>query len=109
MAGSIIRDKIIFDTHDRILRQKFFEADNLNLPKLIAIYNDYNIDTKKIKFTKCCWKCGTKHPLKQCPAKESKCRNCGNLHHFTGRCKDLKFKVNDDKVIHLFINYFNIN
>lgn len=49
MTDSIIRDKIILDTHDKILRKKLFDADNLDLSKLIAIYNDFNINTEKME------------------------------------------------------------
>jgi len=49
MTDSIIRDRIILITQDKILRKKFFEANNLNLQKLVAIYNDYNINIEKMK------------------------------------------------------------
>jgi hypothetical protein len=49
MTESIIRDKIILDIHDDILRKKFFETENLDLQKIIAIYNDYNINIEKMK------------------------------------------------------------
>lgn len=49
MTDSMIRDKIILDTHDKILRKKFFEVDDLDLQKLVTIYNDYNINTEKMK------------------------------------------------------------
>ncbi|XP_070521263.1 uncharacterized protein [Cardiocondyla obscurior] len=119
MTNSLIVTKIVCDTSDKILRKKFFEADNLNLTKLIAIYNDYNINTEKMKqitennekkqqpanfsqmaprpqyIQKPCWRCDKKHPLRQCPAWGSKCTKCNNLHHFTHCCKD--FLVNDNK------------
>lgn len=49
MADSIIRDKVILDTHDKVLRNLFFEADNLNLQKLITIYNNYQVNTENMK------------------------------------------------------------
>ncbi|XP_050449417.1 uncharacterized protein LOC126850444 isoform X2 [Cataglyphis hispanica] len=49
MTDSIIRDKIILGTQDKILRKKFFETQNLDLQKLVAIYNDYNINMEKMK------------------------------------------------------------
>ncbi|XP_036140436.1 GATA zinc finger domain-containing protein 14 isoform X2 [Monomorium pharaonis] len=99
LTDSIIRDKIILDTHDKILRQKFLEADDLNLPKLIAIYNDYTNTEKRKQFTQLsCSKCGTKHPINQCPAQGSKCKDCNELHRSTGRCPDLKKnKKSNDK------------
>ncbi|XP_036140440.1 uncharacterized protein LOC105828516 isoform X2 [Monomorium pharaonis] len=99
LTDSIIRDKIIFDTYDKILRQKFLEADDLNLPKLIAIYNDYTNTERRKQFTQfSCWRCGTKHPQNQCPAWGLKCKDCNELHHYTGRCPDPKRnKKNNDK------------
>lgn len=117
MTDSLIRDKVILETHDTILRKKFLEAENLNLPKLIAIYNDYNINIEKMKqvtqenktestsfkqkptdnATKygggggggggCCWRCGHQHPPKKCPAWGSKCTRCGDINHFTQCCR----------------------
>ncbi|GAB1860131.1 Retrotransposon gag domain-containing protein [Camponotus japonicus] len=53
LTDSIIRDKIILITQDKILRKQFFETKNLDLQKLVVIYNDYNINMEKMKqFTK---------------------------------------------------------
>ncbi|GAB1860130.1 Retrotransposon gag domain-containing protein [Camponotus japonicus] len=49
LTDSIIRDKIILITQDKILRKKFFETKNLDLQKLVAIYNDYSINIEKMK------------------------------------------------------------
>lgn len=113
MTDSLIRDKIILDTHDKILRKKLFEAVDLDLKKLVAIYNDYNINIEKMKqvsqeskteFTTvspkpidgatkgCCWKCGFQHPLGKCPAVGSKCTKCGIVNHFTQCCRGLGAK-----------------
>ncbi|XP_018049915.1 PREDICTED: uncharacterized protein LOC108688250 isoform X1 [Atta colombica] len=114
MLDSMIRDKIILETHDKILRKKFFEADNLDLPKLVAIYHDYNINTEKMKqvtketrvdssvtskssdniVKRVCWRCDEQHPLGKCPAWGSKCTKCGDTNHFTQCCKNFKFKMN---------------
>lgn len=126
MTDSIIRDKIILITQDKILRKKFFEVNNLNLQKLIAIYNDYNINTEKMKqVTKetaestssvqkqqpinynnnakkkvGCWRCNTQHPQGKCPAWGSKCTKCNDVNHFTQCCQGAaKFKSKpNDKV-----------
>lgn len=121
MIDSLVRDKIILDTHDKILRKKFFEADNLDLQKLVAIYNDYHINAEKMKqITKenktesenltppkqvsnsakkgGCWRCGTTHPQGKCPAWGSKCTKCNDTNHFTHCCARPKFKTDDDKV-----------
>jgi len=120
MIDSIIRDKIILDTHDKILRKKFFEADNLDLSKLVAIYNDYNINTEKMKqvtkenraepipkpsdsnVKKGCWRCGHQHPQGKCFAWGSKCTKCGDINHFTHCCKGFRFKMNDNKVMNYY-------
>ncbi|KYN00225.1 hypothetical protein ALC62_09020 [Cyphomyrmex costatus] len=113
MLDSIIRDKIILETYDKILRKKFFEADNLDLPKLVAIYHDYNINTEKMKqvtketrdftnFTpkpsdnivRKCWRCNQQHPRGKCPAWGSKCTKCGDINHFSHCCKGYNFKMN---------------
>lgn len=116
MTDSIIRDKIVLDTHDKILRKKFFEADNLDLLKLVAIYNDYNINTEKMKqiteenkaestsfpqklpdnnLKRCCWRCGRQHPQGKCPAWGSKCTKCNDVNHFTHCCKGPNFRMNN--------------
>ncbi|XP_018339994.1 PREDICTED: uncharacterized protein LOC108747176 isoform X1 [Trachymyrmex septentrionalis] len=114
MLDSMIRDKIILETHDKILRKKFFEADNLDLSKLVAIYHDYNINTEKMKqvtketradssviskpsdniVKRVCWRCDEQHPHGKCPAWGSKCTKCGDINHFTQCCKGFKFKMN---------------
>lgn len=120
MTDSIIRDKIILDTQDKVLRKKLLEADNLNLQKVIKIYNDHKNNTEKMRrFTKenktgsgnsatgnvkkgGCWKCGRPHPQGKCPAWKSKCTKCGDINHFTHCCKGPKLntKTNDNKVIY---------
>ncbi|XP_011864888.1 PREDICTED: uncharacterized protein LOC105560394 isoform X2 [Vollenhovia emeryi] len=118
MADSIVRDKVVLDTHDKILRTKLFEADNLDLPKLVKIYNDYNINAEKMKqvtekckakptgvlqkpldnnVKRCCWRCHEQHPQGKCPAWGSKCGRCGDVNHFTHCCKDPKFKMDHHK------------
>ncbi|XP_036140429.1 uncharacterized protein LOC105835272 isoform X2 [Monomorium pharaonis] len=100
LTDSIIRDKIILDTQDKILRQKFLEADDLNLSKLIAIYNDYTNTERRKQFTQfSCWRCGTQHPIRQCPAWGTKCKDCNIYNHYTGRCPDpKKYIKSTDKV-----------
>ena len=40
-----------------------------------------------IKFNRCsCWRCGTRHQPKSCPAWNSRCNSCNELHHLTKRC-----------------------
>ncbi|KMQ85995.1 hypothetical protein RF55_15170 [Lasius niger] len=130
MTDSIIRDKIILITQDKILRKKFFEANNLNLQKLVAIYNDYNINTEKMKQVtketteskestkestsfiqklpnntnnkRKCWRCNLQHPQGKCPAWGSKCTKCNDVNHFTHCCQGKpKPKPNDNKVNNL--------
>lgn len=118
MTDSLVRDKIVLDTHDKILRKKLFEAENLDLQKLVAIYNDYNINTEKMKqvteenraeptqkpdnVKRVCWRCRTSHPIGKCPAWGSKCTKCGDVNHFTQFCKGPNFKVYDNKVMNCY-------
>ncbi|XP_070154475.1 uncharacterized protein [Polyergus mexicanus] len=114
ITDSIIRDKIILGTQDKILRKKFLETKNLDLPKLVAIYNDHNINMEKMKevtkestesvssiqkppnndIKKKCWRCNCQHPQGKCPAWGSKCTKCGDVNHFTQCCKGPNFKPN---------------
>lgn len=92
----------------------------MDLQKLVAIYNDYNINTEKMKQVtkenraevtsvtqkppdnntkKGCWRCGRQHPQGKCFAWGSKCTKCGDVNHFTQCCKGPKFKINDNKVM----------
>lgn len=120
MTDSIIRDKIISITQDKILRKKFFETKNLDLEKLAVIYNDYNMNIVKMKqltkeniekkvtkestesasstpkpllndIKRKCWRCNCQHPQGKCPAWGSKCTKCGDMNHFTQCCKGPKF------------------
>ncbi|XP_032672304.1 uncharacterized protein LOC116844617 isoform X2 [Odontomachus brunneus] len=119
MTDSLIRDRIILDTNDKILRKKYFEASNLDLQKLVAIYNDYHTNIEKMKLVSqenqaestssikskpidhvvkgCCWRCGLYHPQKKCPAWGSKCTKCGDVNHFTQCCRGLKPNPNNSK------------
>lgn len=49
MTESLILDKVILDIPDKILRKKLFEVDDLDLQKLVAIYNDYSTNIEKMK------------------------------------------------------------
>ncbi|XP_014485093.1 PREDICTED: uncharacterized protein LOC106749787 [Dinoponera quadriceps] len=122
MTESFIRDKVILDTHDKILRKKLFEVDDLDLQKIVAIYKDYNINIEKMKQVTqekntaptvakqtlttvrtvkgVCWRCGCSHPLGKCPAWGSKCTKCGDVNHFTQCCKGIKLPkiLNNPKV-----------
>lgn len=90
ITDSIIRDKIVLDTNDKILRKKFFEVDNLDLPKLVAIYNDYNINTEKMKqITKANTQNTTTKKIKQITE-----RNKGESAKFTQKLPDNNEKKN---------------
>ncbi|XP_029667190.1 uncharacterized protein LOC115237934 isoform X1 [Formica exsecta] len=127
ITDSIIRDKIILGTPDKILRKKYLETKNLDLQKLVAIYNDYNINTEKMKEVtkestesissvqkppnndtkRKCWRCNCQHPQGKCPAWGSKCTKCGDVNHFTQCCKGPNFKPNlkpDDNKINNLLN-----
>lgn len=132
LTESLIRDKVIMDVKDKTLRQLFFDETVLDVPKLIHIFKTYQINRRKINtetvpsnennvkneaiqrqenvckpptahHRKPCWKCGTVHAIKKCPAYGHKCEKCNELNHYTQYCKNtngqnnLK-KVNKDKV-----------
>lgn len=119
MTDSLIRDQVILNIHDKVLREELMKVPDLKLSKLITIYNDY-IDTErtkqvirknktarsqKIKTTLTtfnekpaenvtkdeCKMCGFKHPPEMCPASKPKCTKCGNTDHFSDDCS---FKSN---------------
>ncbi|XP_018402108.1 PREDICTED: uncharacterized protein K02A2.6-like [Cyphomyrmex costatus] len=43
--------------------------------------------------TKTCYRCGTKHPLHQCPAYRKTCAKCKKLNHFAKVCKSVNNNV----------------
>lgn len=49
MADSLIRDKIIMEIHDKHLKTKIFNTENLNLSTLIQIFNEHQILQNKKK------------------------------------------------------------
>lgn len=98
LTNGLIRDHIIAHLGDKTLRQKLFAVKNLDLSKLVSIYNEHyagivqkqpapSDDTKQNEVNRKCWRCNTKHVIKKCPAWNFKCGNCGELHHFTRCCK----------------------
>ncbi|XP_029050026.1 uncharacterized protein LOC114879356 [Osmia bicornis bicornis] len=97
LTDSLIRDKVVADLNDKVLRKKLFEVQNLDLPKLVSMCNEHNVvitqkqqasseDTKQKKGDSCCWRCKQKHPFNRCPAWNFKCAHCNELHHFNYCC-----------------------
>nr|XP_034179823.1 uncharacterized protein LOC117604142 isoform X1 [Osmia lignaria] len=97
LTDSLIRDKVVANLTDKILRKKLFEVQNLDLPKLVSMYNEHNVvitqtqqasseDTKQKKGNSYCWRCKQKHPFNRCPAWNFKCSVCNELHHFNYCC-----------------------
>ena len=39
---------------------------------------------------KVCGKCGTSHPLRECPVWGKNCHKCGNKNHFSTQCRSKK-------------------
>ena len=40
-----------------------------------------------------CSHCGSSHPLRQCPAYEKKCTDCGKIGHFRGECRSKRTRA----------------
>ncbi|KAK2584700.1 hypothetical protein KPH14_007034 [Odynerus spinipes] len=115
LTDSLVRDVIILNTSDEILRQRYMQEENLTCNKIIELYNNHKIyhrqnktknsnvqskEKSKNKTTskqqeppsvmskqKRCWRCHIKHPSKQCPAWNYKCSKCNVFHHFEKCCK----------------------
>ncbi|XP_024940647.1 uncharacterized protein LOC107267509 isoform X1 [Cephus cinctus] len=107
LADNFVRDKIIFDTKDEILRQFLLDTEDIDLEKIITIYKIYektrgkmnevckdkviqgrntNI-TPAIKSAQItCSNCGTHHVYGNCPAFHSRCMKCNGLRHYTKMC-----------------------
>ena len=45
---------------------------------------------------KICGKCGTSHPLRECPAWGKKCHKCGNKNHFSTQCRSRQLEEGTD-------------
>lgn len=53
-----------------------------------------------------CWRCKTTHEMRQCPARNYKCKKCNELHHFEVSCRNVLSQqnklYNKDIVSHSF-------
>ncbi|CAK9824526.1 hypothetical protein ANTRET_LOCUS2682 [Anthophora retusa] len=113
MKDDLIRDKILAEIKDKQLLQKLFETECLDLSKLTSIWVEHvkdaqkdtlNKDNSNVRFNQhernidktrkdmsqhrgCCWRCGTRHPPKSCPAWGTKCFTCNTYNHYTSRCR----------------------
>ncbi|CAK9808020.1 hypothetical protein ANTQUA_LOCUS5430 [Anthophora quadrimaculata] len=113
MKDDLIINKILAEIKDKQLLQKLFETECLDLSKLTSIWmqNVKNIqkvtlnkDNSYVRFNQhnryidktcrnmpqqreCCWRCGTRHPIKSCPAWGTKCFTCNTYNHYTSRCR----------------------
>lgn len=115
MAESLVIDVIILHTTDKALRKKYLQENKLDCEKIIEIYKNHKITTLEagsINFTqtkqkykpiavpketepsnyqqkRSCWRCKTIHEIKQCPARNHKCKKCNELHHFEISCRNV--------------------
>ncbi|XP_024940636.1 uncharacterized protein LOC107267542 isoform X7 [Cephus cinctus] len=114
LADSLIRDKVILDTKDKLLRKLLLDTEDLDLMKIVTIYKSHEMATEKIKQVykekikqpqetnvtpsttttttevennvTTCYRCGTRHALRNCPAWGKKCLKCQGVGHFTQKC-----------------------
>lgn len=110
LTESLIRDMVILDIKDKHMRKMMFEEKNLDLTKLTLLYKQYELHTEKMKevskktatenvqqvqqqsdasdskSTKTCWRCGTSHAPRNCPAFHVTCDKCHEKGHFTQKC-----------------------
>ncbi|CAK9795250.1 hypothetical protein ANTPLA_LOCUS298 [Anthophora plagiata] len=118
MKDDLIRDKIVAEIKDKQLLYKIFETECLDLSKLISIWMEHMRNVQKDTLSKgnsnmrfnqhesnidqtrkdmpphrgCCWKCGTRHPLRACPAWGTKCFICNTYNHYTSHCRSQPIK-----------------
>lgn len=117
LTDSLVRDMVILDIKDKHLRKILFQEKELDLPKLTVLYKQFELSTEKMKeVTKkaaaeksetkskdsntassdttnkknqnVCWRCGTSHAPKVCPAFKVTCDKCNEKGHFTQRCSN---------------------
>ncbi|KAL2730809.1 uncharacterized protein V1478_005222 [Vespula squamosa] len=119
LAESLVIDVIILHTNDKALRKKYLQENKLNCEKIIEIYKNHKIsmlenssinskalpqrknkptpvsketESSNVPQKKSCWRCKNTHEIKQCPAWNHKCKNCGEMHHFEICCQDMSSK-----------------
>ncbi|XP_043682895.1 uncharacterized protein LOC122636083 [Vespula pensylvanica] len=122
LEESLIIDVVILHAKDKELRKKYLQENNLNCEKIIEIYKNHRIATLESSSTtnstalpkqknkpipvsketessnvsqkKSCWRCKSTHEVRQCPAWNYKCKNCGELHHFEISCRNVASSQN---------------
>ena len=61
--------------------------------------NGKQTDSTKTKMITDCTRCGNNHPIKKCPAYQSKCNKCHLTGHFAIKCKTNKKKIRNVDLI----------
>lgn len=122
LTDSFIRDKIILELKDAALKKHLLNKSDLSLSQTILLWEAHEQAMKEIKqprnvkkflgndikgmesgdkakeFTKnpgCCWRCGTRHAPRNCPAWGKKCEKCGIFNHFMECCKNQQTAMNN--------------
>ncbi|XP_018364694.1 PREDICTED: uncharacterized protein K02A2.6-like, partial [Trachymyrmex cornetzi] len=74
--------------------------NNNHANRLATSHTTMNANTDQLMTTKVCYKCGTKHPLRQCPAFRKTCVKCKKLNHFAKLSEwTEKLVVNNNKTL----------
>ena len=107
LCDSLIRDRIVCGISSNQLRERLLRETDLSLTKAIDICrateasksqaqhfklgeasgSDEKVDIVRKKSGKSCSKCGTFHPVRQCPAYGKICHSCNKPNHFKTVCK----------------------
>ena len=131
---NLVRDNVILHIKDKNLCKIIFEEKELTLEKLKIVYKTYEINAAKMKdlskgvnpgenkiiegrprraFSATrdlkypCWRCGERHPQRECPAWGKLCCYCKQLNHFSYRCPVAKIDaVKINAANHKAVNNF---
>ena len=111
----MIRDKIVFSSPDKSLKQRLLRQVDLNLQRAVNLCRSAETTHEEIQSMKSiesktvaekaihgiksksragqakpigqkCRRCGNEHPIRKCPAWGLKCAKCGGVNHFARMC-----------------------
>lgn len=105
---AIVKYNNKYDKVKKALKQKNSGAHlDLQRPKTEGDLRAF----KKTNVDQCiCNRCGTTHPIRQCPAFGKICKKCGKRNHFAVRCNSKEIKtIECASENNFFINMMNIN
>ncbi|UYV73923.1 K02A2.6-like, partial [Cordylochernes scorpioides] len=121
---SLIRDRIVYGIHDKVLKERLLREPNLTLLKAIEMCKTDKISKQQIKIMQnnqniCqirkyekkhspkrnqesekefkCQRCGKSHRAKNCPAWGKRCSKCKKMNHFAAFCKSSAIRSLNDE------------